>query len=129
MSSNETNDLEQNEYMHVLSSAFVLSQFLKNNNNNVEDPEFIILLEKLNPSIDVLEMVDFELYKEQFDEMLETYNMSERYAVLYKSAFTDAKLGVKINGGIVIGVFAFTIWIYKDPETGHKYCCGSCDCK
>ena len=115
-------ELKEDEHMNMLYSAFTLSQFLKNNEFNIEDPDLIILLEKLNPCIDVLEMVDFEIYKDQFDEMLKIYDDSERLTVLYKSSFKDVKIGDIINGGAVIGVFAFTIWIYKDHETGHKYC-------
>ena len=122
-------ELKEDEHMNMLYSAFTLSQFLKNNDNNIEDPDLIILLEKLNPCINILEMVDFELCREQFDEMLKIYDDSERLAVLYKSSFKDAKIGDIINGGVVIGIFLFTIWIYKDHETGHKYCCESCDCK
>jgi hypothetical protein len=125
----ELNNKERNEYMHMLYSSFTLSEFLKNNDNNIEDPDFISLYKELNPSIDVLEMIDYELCKDQFAKMLEEYDDMERYAVLYKNAFIDAKIGDIINGGIVIGIFLFTIWIYKDPETGHKYCCESCDCK
>ena len=120
---------DEKEHMHILYSATIISQFLKNNEINTEDPDFIVLLNKLNPSINVLEMVDFELYKEQFDEMLQTYYETERLAVLFKSSFKDVKIGDNINGGIVIGIFTFTIWIYKNPETGHEYCCENCECK
>ena len=126
---NEEFSTEENEHMHMVFTTFTLCKLLKENGKNINDPDFINILNELKPSISALEMIDFDMHKEQFDEMLKSYEDSERYAVLFKSAFTDAKLGDKINGGIVIGIFLFTIWIYKDPETGHKYCCGTCECE
>ncbi len=126
---NEEFSTEENEHMNMVFTAFTLCNLLEENGKDINDPNFINILKELKPSISALEMIDFDLHKEQFDEMLKSYEDSERYAVLFKSAFTDAKLGDKINGGIVIGIFLFTIWIYKDPETGHKYCCENCNCE
>lgn len=125
----ESVDCEFNNYMNNLYNTFQLSTLLKEKNNDIEDPEFIELLEKLNPDLSILEMLDYDLHREEFDEMLKNVENSDRLAVLWKSSFVDAKIGDKINGGTVIGIFSFTTWIYQDEETGHKFCCESCDCK
>jgi hypothetical protein len=119
----ESTDMEFNNYMNNLYSVFQLSTLLKEKDNDIEDPEFLDLMNKINPDLSILEMLDYELYRVEFDEMLEKTEDTERLAVLWKSAFKDVNIGDKINGGVVVGIFVFTIWIYKDEETGHKYCC------
>ena len=125
----DSTDAEFNNYMNNLSTVFVLSNLLKDKNNDIEDPDFVELLEKLKPDLSILEMLDYELHREEFDEMLKDVENSDRLAVLWKTAFKDANIGDKINGGTVVGIFIFTTWIYLDEETGHEFCCKSCGCK
>lgn len=125
----DSTDTEFNNYMNNLSTVFVLSTLLKDKNNDIEDPDFVELFEKLKPGLSILEMLDYELHREEFDEMLKDVENSDRLAVLWKTAFKDANIGDKINGGTVVGIYTFTTWIYLDEETGHEFCCKSCGCK
>lgn len=125
----DSTDTEFNNYMNNLSTVFVLSTLLKDKNNDIEDPDFVELFEKLKPGLSILEMLDYELHREEFDEMLKDVENSDRLAVLWKNAFKHANIGDKINGGTVVGIYTFTTWIYLDEETGHEFCCKSCGCK
>lgn len=118
-------EYEFTDEQHAIYSSYFMYQILMNNNKNIEDPDFINIWKKFG-NIDTAQLVDQELYKEQFiNDILPNI---ERCMVLFKNSYKDAKIGDTINSGKVIGVFTLTVWILLDDDNIHDHCCPSQCC-
>ena len=123
----ETNDNSEYEFtdeQNTVYSSYFMYNILTNNNNNIDDPEFVEMWEKFG-NIEVAQLIDSYLHPEEFENDI-IPNM-KNYMVLFKDAYRDAKIGDTINSGKAIGVFTLTVWIYLEEIT-HEHCCPSEKC-
>ena len=101
------NDFKESEEaireFDYLYNIFQLTSLLKENHNNIHDPEFEELANKVNLDIEMAQMIDYDLHPE-FELTIKSVEHPERLAVLWKNAFENAKIGDTINDGVVIGV-------------------------